>query len=432
VKTLGRLLAFLSAALGLVTLIHRSSGGLVLALMVPKLIAGALSPLAALLGAAGSLLGLVTRDTAAVCAGAAGAALNAGYIRAVTRPHDGLDRAFGPGWRQRIPPEAQARLLPQRYQPVWDNPPAARWTQDVVFGTHHETGDPLLCDVWQPPDGVPPSGLGIIYLHGSGWIVLDKDTGTRRFFACLAAQGHVVMDVAYTLAPKADMQAMLNDVRRAVAWLKAHGAELGVDPQRVVLMGGSAGGHLALLAAYTPDQPDLRTPDVGVDTSVRGVVAYYPVADLRRFHEGMVRRFGSDIMTERDRLGYAFMNLVGRWWRRAGLLPEYGRMVAGTQMLPLVLGGTPEEMPETYALYSPITHAGPGCPPTLILQGEHDMGQMGQDASRMCRTLHDAGVPAIYVEFPCTEHAFDLIFPKWNPATQSALYDAERFLALVA
>jgi len=141
--------------------------------------------------------------------------------------------------------------------------------RDVPFWTPPRSARPLLCDVWRPPAGVPPSGLAFILFHGSAWVILDKDVGTRPFFRHLAAQGHVIMDVAYRLYRETDIEGMVGDVRRSVAWLKANALAYGVNPDRIVIGGGSAGGHIALLAAYTEGHPELTPPDTrGVDTSV--------------------------------------------------------------------------------------------------------------------------------------------------------------------
>jgi acetyl esterase/lipase len=67
----------------------------------------------------------------------------------------------------------------------------------------------------------------------------------------------------------------------------------------------------------------------------------------------------------------------------------------------------------------------------LLLQGAHDMGGMAPDVRRLHRALRQAGATSVYVEFPNTEHGFDLFFPKWSPAAQAATYDTERFLALM-
>jgi acetyl esterase/lipase len=121
----------------------------------------------------------------------------------------------------------------------------------------------------------------VIYLHGSAWYILDKDVGTRPLFRHLAAQGHVVVDVAYRLFPETDIPGMVADAKRAVAWLRTHAADLEVRPDRIVLAGGSAGAHLALLAAYAPDDPTLTAAALGgSDPRVCGVVSLYGQADL--------------------------------------------------------------------------------------------------------------------------------------------------------
>ena len=140
----------------------------------------------------------------------------------------------------------------------------------------------LLADVWSPPDGVTPSGLGFIYLHGGGYSAFDKGGPTEPWFRHLAAQGHVVMDVAYRLIPETTVPRMQGDVKRAIAWFKRNAARYGVNPDRIVLGGGSGGSHLALLAAYAPYHPLFTPEDVrGVDLTVRGVVGYYLAGDYR-------------------------------------------------------------------------------------------------------------------------------------------------------
>ena len=124
------------------------------------------------------------------------------------------------------------------------------------------------------------------------------------------------MDVAYRLCPEVDIYGMIGDVKRAVAWMKANAARYQVNPERIVLGGGSAGGHLALLAAYAPHHPLLTPPDVqGCDLSVRAVVSYYGPTDLRAVYEHTHQKqdFGSAAQSG-DRIA----------WRR-GDEEEYAR-----------------------------------------------------------------------------------------------------------
>lgn len=429
----------LSLALGSVTLFHRRSARpLALMLMNWKLLATALAPYVALAGVVGVLLGVWAHSRVAVVAGLAGAVLAVDYVRRVVARHHAFERAFGDQWRTRIDPEAESRMLPRRW--MWRGPsaPEPRWTRDVAFWTIPDSDRQLLADVWQPPSDVEPTGAAIVYLHGSAWYLLDKDVLTRRFFGHLAAQGHVVMDVAYRLCPEVGITDMVGDAARAVCWIKSNGAEYGVDPQRIVLMGASAGAHVALLAAYGHNQPQFRATDLeGVDTSVIAVVSYYGVADLREFDEygrALFKTAPEPLTTAVDqrppgrRTDALNRLLVGRTLtaRQAGPAPPH------SQMMRDLVGGSQDEVSAMYDLASPIHHVSAESPPTLLFHGTHDSLVPVGPTRRLHHVLRAAGVPAVYVEYPRTEHGFDLLYPPLqSPAAQSAMYDLERFLAYV-
>ena len=181
-------------------------------------------------------------------------------------------------------------MLKRRWTWWMPKSPKPRWERDVLNHTIPSTGEgeerQLLCDVWQPPEDVEPSKIAVVYMHGSAYHAGDKDFLTRPFFRHLAAQGHVIMDIAYRLCPEVDIFGMVDDVRYAVAWMKANAGEYGVNPERIVLGGGSSGGHLALLVGYTPGHPKLTSDDLNdVDTSVRAVFAHYGATDMRAVRE---------------------------------------------------------------------------------------------------------------------------------------------------
>ena len=432
-KRLASFLSGIAAFLGALTLLEVRSQWTAL-LAFPKMLSGALTPVTAVAGAIGALLGVCTGNFKAASAGLFGMLISARHIRRVSAPHAAFERAFGHGWEASILPALRDRMLDARWTASMPEPPDVPWQRDVVFGAWPETGEPLLCDIWQPPAGVPRSGLGVIYLHGSGWHYLDKDAGTRPFFSHLAGQGHVIMDVAYTLAPKAQLHGMLGDVKRAIAWLKTHAAEYGVRPDRIVLMGGSAGGHLSLLAGYTPNHPEFQPEGLDGDTSVRAVVSYYGPPDLLamyRYIESLsVGLLGADSPVNRLLLK-AMTGMLQLLFPSSRFLPPYGKIVSSTEMISGLLGGTPDEVPHLYTIGSPMHYVGPHCPPTLLLQGGHDIGVKPGPVRRLHRALCEAGVKAVYVEFPDTDHGFDLVWPRLSPAAQAATHDAERFLALM-
>jgi acetyl esterase/lipase len=96
-----------------------------------------------------------------------------------------------------------------------------------------------------------------------------------------------------------------------------------------------------------------------------------------------------------------------------------------------MIGGTPDEIPDTYRLLSPVQHVGPHCPPTLLLHGTDDIFDLTPGVRRLHRELLGAGATSILVEFPHAEHAFDLVLPRVSPVAQAAAQDVERFLALL-
>jgi acetyl esterase/lipase len=88
--------------------------------------------------------------------------------------------------------------------------------------------------------------------------------------------------------------------------------------------------------------------------------------------------------------------------------------------------------PAQYREASPVAYTGPHCPPTLLLQGAHDAIVPPYATRSLAERLRAAGVPVVLVEYPETEHAFDLILPKLSPSSQAAMYETERFLGVLA
>jgi len=137
--------------------------------------------------------------------------------------------------------------------------------QTLVFAT--VDGHPLALDVYRPPVTGPVPA--VIVLHGGGWSGGDKGE-TPLQNERLAAQGYAVFDVQYRLAPQFTWKAAIGDVKCAIGWVKQHARQAGVeiDPARVTLLGRSAGGHLALMAAYTADDAELPASCPSGDTHV--------------------------------------------------------------------------------------------------------------------------------------------------------------------
>ncbi len=404
---------------------------------LPKLWAGAWSPFLAIAGALGALIGLGRGDVAATLAGLFGAWAGTRHtVRVTHREADPFEQAFYADWEQGIPPELWTRLS-RPYQLVQ---PAKRFgllQRNVNIGGN----SPLLCDLWMPPSDVPLTRLGVIFLHGGLWQALDKDFLTRPLFQRLVDQGHVVMDVAYSLAPAANIYRMLDEVKGAIAWIKANALRLDIDPERVVLMGASGGAHLALLAAYTPNFRAFQPKGLKADTSVRGVISTFGISDMISFF----REYGGTNPQQPQYSSQITADMLPRlhnktWMdrlmTRSRAFPalRYSNLPGGALLLVNLFGGTLNEVPEAYRFYSPITHIGAHCPPTLLITGDDDFAVDASQSRRLYTALQNAKVPSAFVEFPDTVHGFDQYFGvscRVAPAAQMATNDIEQFLALL-
>jgi len=422
-----RLLAVTTALASALTLADLRGRTLGILLWAPKLLAGALAPLLAIAGGALTACGLRRRDPLVLGAGLVSVALAGRYTAGVTAAHPGFAETFGPDWPARLDGQPRA-MLPRRWNGYVARQALAPQV-DLPYGVHPETGKLLLADLWLPPAGVSRSGLAVIYVHGGAWRLGEKNMGTAWMFGRLASQGHAVLDIDYTLAPSSDVTGMVQDVKRAIIWLKRNGADYGVDPRRIVLMGGSAGGHLALLAAYTPNDRALQPDASAADTHVAGVVSFYGPTDFQEMYEQteeMRRRLAR--RRQRVRPYGAMLEGMIQW---AGLSPAGEAGGQTHNYIADLLGADPSQEPELYSRLSPLGRVGPHCPPTLLLQGTADIFGMGPSVRRLHQALTAAGAPSVLVEFPGADHAFDLALPQLSPAAQAAVYDVERFLALL-
>lgn len=367
-----------------------------------------------------------------VAANAISGGLAAAYIVRVSASHDRqFAQAFGQGWQAHV---MHPHILAQRWSPFGFSDPAARAERDIAFWTIPNTHRKLMADLWLPRANVQPAGLAFIYLHGSAWTMGDKGWGTDPIFRHLAAQGYVCMDVAYRLAPEADLFGMVADAQRAIAWMKQNASRYHVNPARIVIAGASAGGQIALLAAYAHGQPQFTPPDLkGLDTSVRAVVSEYGPVSMLTYMNSEIGKF--------TRTGVPVH-------QKKVLTDPKTHMPNGPfaleQVLENVLGGMPSQVPRAYVQTDARTYIGPHDPPTLLMQGEFDSVATIKDTRALAAGLRADHVPVVLIAFPDTDHAFDLFTAygarfgmdlpfssMYSPPNQAALYYLDRFLALM-
>ena len=401
-----------------------------------KLFISALSNLFFLIGVFCVIIGLITESLFITSMGLFNSIFYFIYVIRVTQPPNGsrgFEIAFGFDWENRIRSEQKKHFLTSRRIIRLPVVPIPRIVKNIPFATIPGSSRKLLCDVWQPNANVSPSGLAFIYIHGSAWSLLDKDFCTRPFFSHLTAQGHVIMDVAYRLAPETDIMGMINDVKRAIIWMKEKASTYRVNPNNIVVGGGSAGGHLALMAAYTANKAQFATEEMmGKDLSLCGVVSLYGPTDLKAmyYHTNQQITTRPNPKDTKKPLQVQFPDWLKKRMGKIYYRFNFDKDFANAGVFAVLLGGHPDECPEKYTLFSPITHVNSNCPPTILIQGEHDLMSPVKATRFLYSCLVEKNVTAVLHILPQTDHAFDLVLPQISPTAHTAIYDVERFLAL--
>jgi acetyl esterase/lipase len=197
----------------------------------------------------------------------------------------------------------------------------------------------------------------------------------------LAEQGYVVFSIDYRLGLPPRWQDATGDVKCAVDWVRENADRYGVDPDRIALIGRSAGGHFALLAAYTEGDPRLPPSCDVPDTGVAAVAAFYPATDFTRPDETQ-----------------------SPWWR-----PSLGSSVkdsTGTDVDYVAEGDR--------RLASPVSHVDPGDPPTFLAHGGQDQFVPPEQSVLLADRLEEAGVPHRLIELPWARHGFDVAWGSWD------------------
>jgi len=231
-------------------------------------------------------------------------------------------------------------------------------TTDVVYG--HKDGLALTFDVHRPAQ---PNGAGVISIVSGGWqssLEMGRLIANGYYFR-LNDKGFTVFAVRHGSSPRYPMSAIVGDMRRAVRFIRQHAGEYGVDPNRIGVLGGSAGGQLALLLGTTADSGDPSAPDAVLRESSRvaAVVAFFPPTDFSR-------------------------------WTNRRAFPATATLTEAEA-----------------AQYSPIRFASPGAAPSLIVHGDADTVVPMVEGETMHGALTKAGVPASFIRIEGAGHGFE-------------------------
>jgi acetyl esterase/lipase len=240
--------------------------------------------------------------------------------------------------------------------------------RNVTYSTMD--GAALKMDVFYPATAPAPWPL-VIYVHGGGWETSDKGEATGFFkLTGMQDQGFLLASIDYRLAPKYKFPRQIQDVKCAVRYFRAHAAEYNLDPNKIGLWGGSAGGHLVALAGTS-------------DSSAGWDVGEY--LDQSSRVQAVVDMFGPTDLT--------------RGSAKAGIQ---------AQLQKDVFGSTSDSDP-ILAAASPVTYVTADDPPFLILQGDADMLVPLEQSQILYDKLHAAGVPSELIVVRFAGHGFQQV-----------------------
>ena len=235
-------------------------------------------------------------------------------------------------------------------------------TKDVEYG--RASGESLRLDLSLPAVVGQKLRPGIVFVHGGGWVGGDKvDFATLA--QEMAGRGYVAVSINYRLAPQHPYPANIDDVQRAVRWLRKHATEYHLDPARIGSLGASAGGHLASILGVM-DTRDPAAVNAAVSSRVNCVVDYFGRMDLR------IEPTGTGFTDYRQRY----------------------------------IGKTKDEAPELYAAASPITYVDSKTVPFLIVQGLRDPQVQPVQSKTMIEALDKAGIESSALFISGAKHGF--------------------------
>lgn len=226
-------------------------------------------------------------------------------------------------------------------------------------------GRSLLLDLYSPRALSGPAPA-LIFVHGGYW-QRGKRADYSHYAVAFAMRGYVTATIDYRPSSEAIFPAAVIDVKCCVKWIRANAAAYSIDPAHLALIGGSAGGHLAMMAAYSPDSlfVDRECPHDSVSSAVQAVVDLYAPVDLTTQFmrtDSMVQRF------------------IGRGY---------------------------DEDPAGYERASPKVYISSDAPPTLIMHGIMDANIPVTQSDSLRKWLDAAGVDNVYYRIPGWAHTMD-------------------------
>ena len=249
--------------------------------------------------------------------------------------------------------------------------PAFKHTKDVIYGRKH--GTVLTMDVFAPTKNA--NGAGIIWCVSGGWFSSHAAINAG-FPAPFVERGYTVFAVVHGSQPKYTIPEILEDMHRATRFIRSSAKQYGIDPDRLGITGGSAGGHLSLMQGTAGDLGDPKATDPidRMSSRVQAVACFYPPTDFLNYGK-----------PGEDALGRGIL----KGFKAPFMFRDFDKETKA-----YVLVTDEEKFKAIGRTISPINHVTPDDPPTLIIHGDADKLVPIQQAEIMIAKLKHVGVPA--------------------------------------
>jgi acetyl esterase/lipase len=252
--------------------------------------------------------------------------------------------------------------------------PAFTRTEDVIYGRKY--GMALTMDVFAPKEKA--NGRGIIWCVSGGWF---SDHGAvpgaeGLYGPELLKRGYTLFAVVHGSQPRFTIPEAVSDLNRAVRFIRSRAKDYKIDPDRIGITGGSAGGHLSLMQGTAGDlgDPKAKDPIDRVSSRVQAVACFFPPTDFLNYGGKGKYAFALDGTLAGFRTAIDVREMDPKTKRFEHLSEEKEKEVAGR--------------------VSPVTHVSADDPPTLIIHGDADKLVPIEQAEAIVAKLKDAGVPA--------------------------------------
>jgi acetyl esterase/lipase len=276
-------------------------------------------------------------------------------------------------------------LLPCATRAAADDAPFTR-QQDVVYG--RKFGVALTMDVFTPKANA--NGAAAIFVVSGGWFSAHEflDGAGPGFINELSKRGYTVFGVVHGSQPKFTIPEIVQDMNRSVRFIRHHAAEYHVDPDRIGIYGGSAGGHLSLMQGLAGDKgdPSAKDPVDRESSRVQAVACFYPPTDFLNYGKEGEVALGRGVLKD-FRAPFDFRELDKKTNSFVTITDEQKVLEIGRAI-------------------SPVTHASGDDPPTLIIHGDADKLVPIQQAQILVEKLKAAGVEARLVTKPGGGHGW--------------------------